>query len=59
MGGAPWRLRAAWRLARMDWAVAGALLVPVPDPPAVPPVVVSVVVVLTVVDIPDSGESGL
>ena len=45
----------------MDWAVAGTLVVPVPDPPEEPPVVACavVVVVLTVVDIPDSGESGL
>ena len=45
----------------MAWVVAGALLVPVPDPPGVPPVVVcaAVVVVLTVVNILDSGESGL
>ena len=44
----------------MDWAVAGALLVPVPDPPEEPPAVVCAVVVVvpTVVNIPDSGESG-
>ena len=41
----------------MDWAVAGVLLVPVPDPPVVPPVVVCVVAVPVVVDIPDNGKS--